>query len=49
MSKKRKIILVILVVLIVFCLWYTRPRRFEELAGDGEIKSMAAAAVIFYL
>lgn len=33
MSRKWKITLGVLAVLIVFCLWYTRPRSFEELAG----------------
>lgn len=39
MSKKQKIALGVLAVLIVFCLWYTRPRSFEELFGIGEIKN----------
>lgn len=40
MKKKTKIILAILAVILVFCLWYTRPRSFEELAGDGSITSV---------
>lgn len=45
MSKKRKIVLGILAVLIVFCLWYTRPRSFEDLAGDGKIKSISVITI----
>ena len=44
MKKKTKIILAILAVILVFCLWYTRPRSFEELAGDGHITSVSIAA-----
>lgn len=46
MNKKWKIALGVLAVLIVFCLWYTRPRSFEDLSGTGEIKnySMVASA-----
>lgn len=47
MSKKWKILLGVLAVLIVLCLWYTRPRSFEDLAGDWEVKSFAASAVDF--
>ncbi len=41
MKKKTKIILAILALVLVFCLWYTRPRSFEDLAGDGKIKSIS--------
>ena len=44
MKKKTKIILAILAVVLVFCLWYTRPRSFEELAGDGSITSVSVIA-----
>lgn len=44
MKKKTKIILAILAVVLVFCLWYTRPRSFEELAGDGRITSVSVTA-----
>ena len=49
MSRKRKIGLGVLAVLIVFCLWYTRPRSFEELVGDGRVKSisMTASTLVF--
>ncbi|MBD5169616.1 MAG: hypothetical protein HDT20_05815 [Oscillibacter sp.] len=46
MKKKTKIILAILAVVLVFCLWYTRPRSFEELAGDGHITSVSISAGI---
>lgn len=46
MKKKMKIILAILAVVLVFCLWYTRPRSFEELAGDGHITSVSISAGI---
>ena len=46
MKKKTKIVLVVLAVVLVFCLWYTRPRSFEELAGDGRITSVSISAGI---
>lgn len=45
MSRKWKIMLGVLAVLIVFCLWYTRPRSFEELAGDGKITFISMLAM----
>ena len=39
MSKRRKITFVVLAVILVFCLWYTRPRSFNELVGDSEIEN----------
>ena len=49
MSRKRKITLGVLAVILVFCLWYTRPRSFEELVGDGRVKSisMTASTLVF--
>lgn len=44
MKKKTKIILAALAVVLVFCLWYTRPRSFEELAGNGSITSISVIA-----
>lgn len=46
MSKKWKAALGVLAVLVIFCLWYTRPRSFEELALRGKIDNMAASAVV---
>ena len=45
MKKKTKIVLVVLAVVLVFCLWYTRPRSFEELAGKGSITSVSMIGV----
>ncbi len=49
MSRKRKITLGVLAVILVFCLWYTRPRSFEELVGDRRVKSisMTASTLVF--
>ena len=44
MSKKWKIALGFLAAVLVFFLWYTRPRGFEELVGDGEIKNYSMLA-----
>ena len=41
MSRKWKITLGVLAVVVVFCLWYTRPRSFEELVGDGEFQNFS--------
>lgn len=46
MKKRTKIILAILAVVLVFCLWYTRPRSFEDLAGEGNITSVSMIAQI---
>lgn len=46
MGRKWKIALGVLAVVVVFCLWYTRPRSFEELALSGEIDNMAATAIV---
>lgn len=43
---KKKIILAVLAVVLVFCLWYTRPRSFEDLAGNGNITSVSVVAQI---
>ena len=45
MSRKWKIVLGTLAVILVFCLWYTRPRSFEELAGSGEFQNFSMVAV----
>lgn len=45
MGRKWKIALSVLAVLIIFCLWYTRPRSFEELAGDGEFQNFSMVAI----
>lgn len=45
MSRKWKIALGVLAVLIVFCLWYTRPRSFGELAGGGEATFISMVAM----
>ncbi len=47
MSRKRKIGLGVLAVLIVFCLWYTRPRSFDDLIGDGRVKSISMVTSIY--
>lgn len=47
MSKKWKITLGILAIIIVFCLWYTRPRSFEDLAGTGEIQNYSLIVSAF--
>ena len=47
MSRKRTITLGVLAVILVFFLWYTRPRSFEELVGDGRVKSISMSASIF--
>ena len=46
-SRKRKIGLGVLAVLIVFCLWYTRPRSFDDLIGDGRVKSISMVTSIY--
>lgn len=46
MKKRTKIILAILAMILVFCLWYTRPRSFEDLAGAGNITSVSVIAQI---
>ena len=45
MKKKTKIILAILAVVLVFCLWYIRPRSFDKLAGDGNITYISIVAI----
>lgn len=45
MSRKWKITLGVLAVLIVFCLWYTRPRSFGELDGGGETTFISMVAM----
>lgn len=45
MGRKWKIALGVLAVLIVFCLWYTRPRSFDKLVGDGEFQNFAMTAL----
>lgn len=45
MSRKWKIVLGVLAVIIVFCLWYTRPRSFDKLVGDGEFQNFAMTAL----
>ena len=47
MSRKWKIALGVLAVVVVFCLWYTRPRSFEELVGDGRVKSISMVTSIY--
>lgn len=44
MSKKWKIALGVLAVIVIFCLWYTRPRSMGELVGGGKITSVSLAA-----
>ena len=46
MSKKWKIALVVLVVIVVFCCWYTRPRSLDALVGEGKITSIALLAQV---
>ena len=46
MKKRTQIILAVLAAILVFCLWYTRPRSFEELAGDGNMISVSVTAQI---
>ena len=45
MSRKWKITLGVLAVVVVFCLWYTRPRSFEELVGDVEFQNFSMVAI----
>ncbi len=47
MSRKWKVTLGVLAVVVVFCLWYTRPRSFEELVGDGRVKSISMVTSIY--
>ena len=44
MRRKRKIALAVLAVIIVFCLWYTRPRSFDDLVGEGEFQNFSLIA-----
>lgn len=44
MTKKKKAALAVLVLAVIFCLWYTRPRSFESLAGNGNITSVSMVA-----
>ena len=44
MKRKRKIALAVLAVIIVFCLWYTRPRSFDDLVGEGEFQNFSLIA-----
>ena len=44
MSKKWKIALGVLVVVVIFCFWYTRPRSLEQIAGEGQITSISQLA-----
>lgn len=44
MTKKKKAALAVLVLAVMFCLWYTRPRSFEDLAGAGNITSVSVVA-----
>ena len=46
MSKKWKIALVVLVVIVVFCCWYTRPRSLDALVGEGKITSITLLAQV---
>lgn len=48
MNRKRWIALGALVCLLaaVFCLWYTRPRSFQELIGEEEFRNYSMAAVV---
>ncbi len=39
MTRKWKIALGVLAFMVIFCLWYTRPRSFEDLVGDGEFQN----------
>ena len=41
MSRKWKIALGALAVVVIFCLWYTRPRSFEDLVGSGEFQNFS--------
>ena len=45
MTRKRKIALGALTLVVIFCLWYTRPRSFGELAGDGKITFVSMLAI----
>lgn len=45
MSRKRKIALGVLAVIVVFCLWYTRPRSFDDLVGDKAFQNISLIAV----
>lgn len=46
MKKKRIAALAVLVLTLIFCLWYTRPRSFGDLAGAGNITSVSVIAQI---
>lgn len=45
MSRKWKITLGVLAVIILFCLWYTRPRSFDDLVGSGEFQNFSLIAM----
>lgn len=41
MTRKWKIALGVLAVVVIFCLWYTRPRSFDELVGGEEFQNFS--------
>lgn len=43
MTKRRWIVLAAALGLVVFCLWYTRPRNFTDLIGGEPIVSIAGS------
>lgn len=46
MNRKWKIALGVLTAIIVFCLWYTRPRNFDDLVGSGEFQNFSMLATV---
>lgn len=45
MTRKWKAALGALALVVIFCLWYARPRNFGELAGDGKITFISILAM----
>lgn len=46
MKKKRTAAFAVVILALIFCLWYTRPRSFEDLAGEGSMTSVSVIAQI---
>ena len=48
-AHKKKLILIALAVVILFCLWYTRPKSWNDLAGScGEVQEVSAGVRIWW-
>jgi len=48
-AHKKHIVLIALAVILLFCLWYTRPKSWSDLAGEyGEIQEVSAGVRIWW-